>query len=195
MANVDAPRGLRAIHGEYNAAPRLETLNVTAAIEIGEGQIVALAATGLIVSYTDAIALAGGVIGVAAHYVAAAATDRELQVYTDPNQVYSVQADDATITNVADCVGAFFDVVAPITINTTLQTSVTELDGSSATANVGTTTADLRPLQCLAVGKSIQNEIGAAISWTKFEVRLASPVHIRGMGSVGATAGALYRGI
>lgn len=194
MANVDAPRGLRAIRGAHNSAPRLETFGVTAAIEIGEGQIVCLAATGLVVSYTDALALAGGIIGVAAHYVAAAAVDRELQIYTDPDQVYEIQADDATITNVAAFRGAFFDVVNPASVNTTLQTSITELDGDSAAANVGTATGALTPLRCEGIARGIQNELSTSgVSWTKFKVVIAPPCHIRGMGNVGS--GALLGGV
>lgn len=196
MANVDAPRGLRAIRGAYNAAPRLETFGVTAAIEIGEGQIVCLAATGLIVSYTDALALAGGIIGVASHYVAAAAVERELQVYSDPAQVYEVQADDDTITNLAAFRGALFDVVNPATVSTTLQSALTELDGSSASSVVGSTTALLRPLRCEGIARGIQNELSAAgVSWTKFNVVIAPPCHIRGMGSVGGAVAAPYTGI
>lgn len=195
-SNVDAPRGLRAVRGKSNAAPQLETFEATAAIEIGEGQIVCLAATGLLVSYTDALALAGGVIGVAAHYLAAAAvagSAREVQVYTDPDQVYEVQADDSTITDVAGFRGAFFDVLNPISINTTLETSLTELDGSSASANVGTSTGNLRPLRCDGIARGIENHLGASISWTKFKVVLAPPIMIRGMGSVGS--GALLGGV
>jgi hypothetical protein len=174
----------------------LETFVVTDAIEIGEGQILALDANGLIVSYTDALALAGGIIGVAAHYVAAAATDRDLQVYSDPAQVYEVQADDDTITNLAAFRGGFFDVVGPALVSTTLQSALTELDGDSVTANVGTTTGNLRVLRCEGIARGIQNELSTAgVSWTKFKVVIAPPCHIRGMGSVGATAGALYRGI
>ena len=156
-----APRGLRPIRGEYNAAPKIETYLAKAGDVVGEGQLVCIAATGRVISYTDALAVAGNVLGVAAHYVAAAATatgpvTRELQVYTDPNQLYEIQANDATITNIAACLGAFFDVIAPASQNVTLQTSIMELDGSSARANVGTGAATVSPLRIESVGKNIQ---------------------------------------
>ena len=201
MANIDAPRGLRAIRGEYNAAPKLETYLSKAGDVVGAGQILCIAATGRVISYTDALGVAGNVIGVAAHYVAAAATatgpiPREVQVYTDPEQLYEVQADDATITNIAACIGAFFDVVNPATQNVTLQTSLTELDGSSARANVGTGADTLSPLRVDSVGKNIQNELLAAgTSWTKFNVRIASQVHHRGTAMVVAATQSIQQGI
>ena len=194
MSNVDAPRGFRAIRGDYNAAPKLETYGVTAAIEIGEGQPVCIAATGLVVSYTDALALAGNILGVAAHYVAAAAVDRELQVYTDPNQLYEIQFDDNTVTDIAGCVGALFDIVNPTTINTTLQTSSAEADHTAA-VNIGATAGDLKPIRCEGLSKNMQND--RLTTWTRIVVRFVGPVHHRGMGAVGfgTLAGTTFKGI
>ena len=201
MANIDAPRGLRPIRGEYNSAPKLETFLSKDGDIVGEGQIVCIAATGRVISYTSALGVAGNVIGVAAHYVAAASTatgpvTRELQVYTDPNQLYEIQADDATITNIAACIGAFFSVVNPVAQNVTLETSLMELNGSSAAANVGTGADTITPLRVDSVGKNIQNELLAAgTSWTKFNVRIASQVHHRGTAMVIAATQTIQQGI
>ena len=201
MANIDAPRGLRPIRGEYNSAPKLETFLSKNGDIVGEGQVVCIAATGRVISYTDALAVAGNIIGVAAHYVAAASTatgpvTRELQVYTDPLQLYEIQADDATITNIAACLGAFFDVVNPASQNVTLETSIMELDGSSALATVGTGTDTVSILRVESVGKNIQNELLAAgTSWTKFNVRIAQQVHHRGVAMVIAATQTIQQGI
>lgn len=193
--NINAPMGLRAVRGEYNAAPKLETFQAVVGTNFWEGEPVCIAASGVIVKYTDARALAGGVIGVMAHYLASAATDRAVQVYSDPLQVFEIQADDSSISALAGYRGALFDVVNPTTGNATTLQSKCELDASSAGANIGTNAATLKPLRVEDVSKQINNVQN--VSFTRYLVRFAPPVHHRAMASVGISAvgSTLYKGI
>lgn len=193
--NINAPMGLRAVRGEYNSAPKLETFTAAVGQTFYEGQIVCISASGVLMPYTDARALAGGIIGVIAHYMPSSATDRECQVYSDPNQVFEIQADDSSISAVSGYRGALFDVVNPTTGNTTTLQSKTELDASSATVMAGTNAATLRPLRVENVSKQIDNVQN--VSFTRYLVRFIPPVHHRGMGSVGINLASVntFRGI
>jgi hypothetical protein len=195
MANLDAPYGFCPVRGEYNAAPRLETFTVASSVTVYQGMPVCLNTTGQIVAYTDALALAGAVIGVAAHPVTSAATTRNLQVYSDPNQVFEIQADDNSLTQVADYLGGLFDIVNPTSGNTTLMHSIAELDASSfsTVVSVKTSAASLRPLRVEGVSKAVNNEQN--ISYTKYLVRFAPPVHHRGLGQLGIGSATVFKGI
>jgi hypothetical protein len=195
MANLDAPFGLNAVRGEYNAAPRLETFTVASSVTVYQGMPVCLNSTGQIIAYTDAAAIAGLVIGVAAHPVLGAATTRDLQVYTDPDQVYEIQADDNSLTAVANYLGGLFDITNPTSGNSTTLHSIAELDASSFSTVIinNTAAADLRPLRVEGVSKAINNETN--VSWTNYLVRFAPPVHHRGMASIGIADITVFKGV
>lgn len=194
--NINAPMGLRAVTNPNGDVPKLETFLAVPGTTFYEGQPVCISASGVLMPYTDARALAGGIIGVMANYIAAATVDREVQVYSDPNQVFAIQADDSSISNLAGYRGALFDVVNPTTGNATTLQSKCELDASSAGAVIGTNAGLLRPLQCLDVFKQINNVQN--VSFTKYLVKFAPPVHHRAMGGVGAGVSAdavIFKGI
>lgn len=196
MANIDAPRGFRAARNEYNSAPKIETLTAIGSTNIFMGEIVCYNSTFQVVKYTDALARSGKIIGVAAHFLPSARTDRSLQVYTDPRQVYEVQADDATLTNAGLYGGELFDIVNPTSGNTTLGHSISELDASSGLESIGTTEALLRPIRIEGVSKGVQNELN--VSFTRYLVRFAAPVHHRsdsaGIGMDAVTTNAVFKG-
>ena len=198
MGNIDAPRGFRAVKNEAGTAPRLTPYEAADSINIFDGEILALSTGGQAVSYTDTLAIEGQLIGVAAHFVAAAETDdRTVMVYDDPMQEYAVQADGADITALTDYRFKLFDVTSPKTGNTTLLTSTSELDASSASSLVATATLDaagIRPLLCLDKIRSRENEIGSGITWTQFKIKIAPPCHVSGMAKVGLAAATTFTG-
>jgi len=197
MANTDAPRGLQAINNPYGTVPLMEKFSVTASTTIYEGQPVALADTGLIVAASHTNALTGSWIGVASHYVAGAATDRSLIVYTDVNQEYEIQSDDASLTAITDYKGALFRFTNIAAGSGTLKHSKAEIDGSSATGVMGTAAGSVTPLRVERISAQINNELGASKSWTKFLVKIAPPVMHRGMATVGVAGGttSIFTGI
>jgi len=186
-SNIDAPHGFSPVRNVAGTAPQLNPYTVAASTTIYEGELVALNTSGLIVDGNDTDALAGNLIGVAAHYQVASG---ELLVYDDPEQLYAVQADDNSITNLAGYQHLMFDVVTWSGAQTTLLHSIDELDGSSGLTTVGTDAATLRPLLCVGKVNSADNAIGGttAESWTQFIVKIAPPCHLNGMGEVGITA-------
>lgn len=194
MANIDAPVGMRPVKVEYGTAPKIEKFAVTDSVAIYQGAPVCLADTGLIVAYTNTLAAAGQVVGVASHYVSAAQADRTLLVYTDPGQVFEMQSDDATLTAVTDYRGGLFRFVNPAAGNTTTLQSKAEIDGSSGTSVTGATSTAVTPIRIEDVVVAPQNTIGSGISWTRFLVRFILPVHHRGMGKVGI-ANSTFTGI
>lgn len=193
--NIDAPMGLRAVTNPNGDTPKLETFSALPSTAFYEGQPVCIAASGVIVPYTDARAIAGTIIGVMSAPLASAATDRDVQVYSDPDQVFVIQADDSSISALAGYRGALFDMVNPTSGNATTLQSITELDASSASATIGTNAATLRPLLCLDVFKQVNNVQN--VSFTKYLVKFAPPVHHRAMASVGISAlgTATYKGV
>lgn len=193
--NINAPMGLRAAQGEYNAAPKLETFAAAVGQTFYEGEPVCISASGVIMKYTDARAIAGGVIGVMANYIPSSQTDRDCQVYSDPRQVFEIQADDSSISNLAGYRGALFDLVNPTTGNNTTLQSKCELDASSASATIGTNAATLRLVRVENVSKRIDNVQN--VSFTTYLVRFVPPVHHRGMASVGFSLSgtATFKGI
>ena len=189
MSNLDAPLGFRAVeNGVAGVVPRLRAYSAKASTAIYEGDLVAINSTGLVQGYSATDAIAGDLLGVAAHPVTAAQTDREILVYDDPEQLYEVQADDASLTVAADYL---FKLFAPVTTsgNTTTLQSKQELDASSGSSLFGTNTTTVRPIQVIAVSKAINND--EAVSFTKYIVKIADNAHIRGGGGASAIGGGI----
>jgi hypothetical protein len=153
-----------------------------------------LADTGLIVAYTNTLAIQGAVIGVAAHHVSTAATERTVAVFTDPGQLFEIQADDNSLTALTDYKGALFKMLTPSAGNVTTLQSKAELDASSATAVTGVTNTDITPLRVEAIATDPENvladplSLGTNASFTRYQVRFIPPIHTRGMGSIGIGA-------
>lgn len=177
MANLDAPNGFRAVeNGVAGTVPRLRKYTVKASTAIYEGDLVALNSTAQVIAYTTTDAAAGDLIGVAAHPVTSAQTDRNLLVYDDPEQVYEAQSDDNSLTAVADYL---FKFVKPIstTGNTTTLQSKHEIDGSSGTATTGVVATNIAPLQIIGVSGAINNTVN--VSFTRYLCKIVGRAHLR----------------
>ncbi len=171
MANVDSPRGLRALRNATGTAPKVKQYDATTAV-IYEGALVQLLDTGLadIVNQTEAASTAvKAYLGVAAHYKASAGAT--IQVYVDPEQLYVAQSDDASLDSLTDFIGANIKVVGASSGSTITGQSSMELDGSSAST---ASTADF-PLRVVELFKMVGNAIGTsgtASSNADFVVRI-----------------------
>ena len=175
MANLDAPFGLRPAKSEYGTAPKMEEFAVKASVEIFEGQIVCVDATGEVLDFTTTLADAGDVIGVASNYVSAAATRRKCFVYVDTNQLYEMQSDDATaIVN-----GRLYQILTPNAGNATTLQSISEIDGSTGTSALGTGPVGLRHIRVEDSSKNVKNEAGLN---RRYLVRIIAPIMVRAMG-------------
>ena len=187
MANLDAPRGYRAVaNGVAGTTPRLNAYSVASGAAVFEGDIVALNASALLLPYTTTDALAGDIVGVAAHHGAASAT--EVLVYDDPAQEYEVQSDDNSLTVVLDYTGLMFKPIIATGNTTTLQ-SKHELDGSSATSIFGTAATNVTPIMVLRKSAAINND--ANVSFTRYIVKINSNAHLFGGGGVSAIGGGI----
>lgn len=174
-SNLDIPFGFRAVeNGVAGTVPRLREYTVKSSVAIYEGDLVGINSTGQIIGYTVTDADAGDIVGVAAHPVTAAATDRALLVYDDPEQIYEAQADDATLTNASLYLFKYFDIVKTTGNTTTLQ-SKHEIDGDSGTAAL----AGGNVVQIIGPSLDSRNVISATSSWAKFLVRIVPQAHIR----------------
>lgn len=140
MANQDRPNGL-VPHGQV-----LRVTEYVAGAACYPGDPLALAADGKVdPSAGDAL------IGVCASY--AAADGDKVQVWDHPDQRFTIQSNDATIT-AQSFVGGNYDVVVG-TPSTTYKMSRAELDGDTADA-----TAATNPLKVLDLAKEVGNDFG-----------------------------------
>jgi hypothetical protein len=186
MANIDAPLGFCPVRNEHGTVPYVESFQVSSGVEIFQHSPVALDGNGEVVAYTDTLALGGQLIGVAAHYVSSTQTDREILVYTDVNQEYELQADDATITSKGDSIGRLFRITnAAAGSSTTLQ-STAEIDASSGASVTGTTAGTVTPIRIERESEQINNEKN--VEFSRYIVRFLPGVMLRGISSVGLGA-------
>lgn len=142
MANADRPQGLRP-EGELKRSTEYE-----AGSEVFPGDLVAMAADGQV----DAAAAGGAALGVALTYASAAG--EKVFVSDDPEQRYTVQADEADIADQAS-VGQNADIVAAAG-DGTYKVSRQELDSSTAAAADG-------QLRILAKAKGENNDFGGQV--------------------------------
>lgn len=181
MANLDAPLGFRAVeNGVAGTAPRLRKYTVKSSLAIGEGDLVALNSTAQVIAYTTTDAVAGDLIGVAAHPVTATQTSRDLMVYDDPQQIFEVQADGDVGSAVNSWLGKLFKVTVN-TLNTTTLQSKHELDASASSAVFGTVATQVYPLRVVGVSAAIDNT--DLVSYTRYLVQIHPSAHLRGNGA------------
>jgi len=173
MANLNARLGFRPVsNGIAGTAPRLTQYTALTNIAIGEGDLVGINTTGEIIAYTATDADAGDVIGVAAHPLVAAQSDRSLIVYDDPEQLYEAQVDDATLTNASLFMFKYFDANKS-TLNTTTLQSKQQIDGNTGTAAL----AAANVVQIVGVSGAINNT--ANTTYTRYICRIVPQAHIR----------------
>lgn len=175
-SNLDIPFGFRAVeNGVAGTVPRLRPYTVGASIAIYEGDLVVFNATASTVkAYTATAADAGDVIGVAAHPMTAAQSDRTLLVYDDPEQIYEAQVDDVSVTALAGYLFKYFDIVNTSGNTTTLQ-SKQEIDGNTGTDVLGAGSV----VQAVGASLDPRNVISASSSWPRLLVRIVPQAHIR----------------
>lgn len=144
MANIDFPSGLRVIANPNGDAPRVQLMDCVSTV-LYKGALALLSSTGLVSLMTSSVitsTLAKRIIGVFVEHKAAGAhsTDGGVSktlVYTDPNQLYVIQSDDATLASPTNYVGRNFPLIGMST-GSTLGDSAGEIDGdagSSATTS------------------------------------------------------------
>lgn len=174
MANLDRPFGLRAITaGVAGTAPQITryVVSSTLATQIGEGDILYGSALGphALSTFTGTADQIHSIIGVAAHYVAATpGSGVTLDVYSDPDQLYEVQADDNTLNTVAELLemtGQYAEATVG-NANTLTGQSIHELDGDTVTS----VRTEEEILQIVRPAKVIGNVVTSG-SWLKVVVR------------------------
>jgi len=166
LANRDFPSGLRPLRNQNGSAPMVESLPCVTTV-LYEGALLFLSggAVGKVQMYTSSVLITTGlglqVIGVAAEPKAAGASKTTVLVYTDPQQLYEIQSDDATVDSNSDALGLNFAVVAPNAGNATTGRSISELDGNSA--GVVASTSVCRILHVINRKKEIGDAYGANV--------------------------------
>lgn len=146
MANVDRPSGFKPY------GPVLRLRRYRAAEALRQGDAVNRVGGSTETDGKSSVEMADAseaLIGVAAHYVAAAGDD--VLVWDHPDQEFEVQADGSDINNGVD-IGLNYDLLATVGSG---QISAHELDSST-----GATTATL-PLKILRLKPAIDNALGA----------------------------------
>ena len=130
MANLDSPLGLRPVdNGVGGTAPRITAYTRTGTSVIYEGALVVLLESGPGVYNGTTAAHAYNVLGVAAHYSAAAG---EVLIYDDPEQEFLIQGDSAVAAPLL-APGRYANLTV-VTGNATLLQSKSELDTSELTS-------------------------------------------------------------
>jgi hypothetical protein len=185
MAQADFPRGLQALRNVNGSAPTVQALDCVTTV-LYEGALAFMSSTGLVRMCTSSVmssALAKTIVGVFAQGKAAGAASAEgslskVLVYTDPNQLYEIQTDDASVSTVAGSIGAVFPMVSgqANTGNATHVRSNMEIDGSGAAAAPMDNTTNAEIFQCVAIKKAIDD--AAASSWRKLVVRITPRANV-----------------
>lgn len=172
MANRDTPMGLRVLRNANGDFPPVQKFT-TGATVIYEGQLVFLRDDGKVIGVTGTylgVTTALDILGVAQHHKAASASVSEVLVSLDLNvgQRYVVQADDATITALTDCLGANFALVNASGGVAATGQSICELDGDTGTSSAVASGSVVRVVE---VSKEVGNVL-AAQSWVDLVVQI-----------------------
>jgi len=172
LANRDTPMGLRVLRNANGDFPPVRKYTAGATV-IYEGQLVNMRSNGVVVGCTGTYlntSAALDILGVACHYKAASASPSTILVSLDQGvgQLYVVQADDNSFTNIAGCIGANFAVVGASLGSTATGQSQAELDASSAA--VSATPATGNHLKVVEVSKEVGNALGS--SWVDVVVQI-----------------------
>jgi len=179
MANLDAPMGFNPVRNPHGATIPSDPYTVTASQAVAPGTIVYLTDAGTIQAYTGTTTGRTNILGAAIGSVAAAATDRVVEVANSPEQEYEVQSDDASITALTDMLGANFAGTNLATVHTTLIQSRGEIDGSSGTSVNNSTT--IRPFRALRFSRVTDED--TTVSYPSVVVKINSLNHIMATGS------------
>lgn len=186
--NRNAPRGFVPIKNRGGTIPRIGTYTVAAATTVYQGNLLAINASGLLITGSHTLCITGQIIGAAAGYATAA---QECKVYDDPEQLFELQADDNTVTTVAAAVGALYRLVLTTGNTTTLQ-SKHQIDASTGAAVTGSGATTVTPIRIEGLVPTIGNSITS--SYSRWAVRIIPGVHHYGSSTVGVL-GTRFRGV
>jgi hypothetical protein len=174
MSNADIPFGLRAYTNQAGTAPQMHEYTAVSSVTIYEGSLCMLNTTGQVSIWDGATTTYQRLIGVAAEPKEASNTDRAIRIYDDPKQEYVAQTDDASVTVLGALVGRNFALVNATSGNGTTLQSITEIDGSSGTTIINTTS--------LALVKGLRfhdsPDMDQTTTWTKVVVKINPKVHL-----------------
>ena len=135
MANIDAQLGLRPVKSKYGTVPQINPYTRSSTGIIYEGALLFMASTGPDTYNMTTAGQSYNIIGVAAHYIGASET--EVLIYDDVEQLYEIQADGNAITTLVLArveYGMYCDVISNTAGNTLTGQAKTELDTSEVTA-------------------------------------------------------------
>ena len=183
MANLDFPSGLRVVRNNNGSEPEMRVMDCVSTV-IYEGALAFQSATGLVrmcVSSALSSALAKKIVGVFADAKAAGAEGAEgsiskARVYVDPNQLFSCQFDDASVTGISGAINLIFPVVAVNSGNTTTLRSIIELDASLGVTAAMASASNAEILQILQYEKVIGQD--TTLANARVIVRLVPKAHI-----------------
>jgi len=169
MANVDFPSGLSPVRNRNGNAPGITVMDCVTTV-LYEGALAFMSTTGLVglnLSSVLSAVQAKKIVGVFANSKAAGAVGADgsiskIRVYSDPDQEYIGQFDDATAGAITSSIGRIFPVVGVAAGNSTTLRSIMELDASAGGVVSVVTSVNCSLLQVLAVSKEIGNDLNSA---------------------------------
>lgn len=182
MANLDAPHGFTPVQAPQGNDIPTQEFQATTAVAVYPGQLLYLADTGLVSVWTGTATGYKQIVGAALDYVpaAAAAGNRAVGVAIDPNQQYSVQCDDNSITALTDGLGGGFQIINASTGSATRLVSLAEIDASSSTTVNNSTT--ISAVQMIRFNEGSENIL--AQTYNDVVVRIRYENHLYGSGSL-----------
>lgn len=182
MANLDAPHGFVPVQSPHGNDIPTQEFQATTAVAVYPGMLMYLADTGLISVWTGTATGYKAIVGAAMDYVAAAAPfgSRGVGVSIDPNQQYSVQCDDNSITALTDGLGGGYQIINASTGSATRLVSLAELDASSSTTVNNSTT--ISAVQMVRYADGSENIL--AQSYNDVIVRIRPENHLFGAGAL-----------
>jgi hypothetical protein len=195
MANKDFPGGMVPVRNESGTAPKLEAFTAADSIEIGMYAPLVLDGDGKVALATHALLEDGKGIGVSAQYLSSTATDREILVYSDPDQEYEMQSDDATLTGAGAAIGRLFRITNITSVNSTTLQCTAEIDGDTGASVTGGTGdgTDVTPIRIERVSTAINNSPYTLNG--RFIVRFCAFVMLRSNAGVGGVVDQLQIGL
>jgi len=185
MANINAPFGLRPVINSNGNGPKLT--RYVAANTIGANSPVIINASFQAAIYTEAAAILGNFLGVAAN---AATVGQDVWVYDDPDQLFEIQTTGTAVAAVDRNLMYIFANFGGI--DATTGQSTASLDGSTAGVTTIATATAASILRFVGFPNRASNE--QFIANMVVRVAIVAPYHAFGMSHTGvsATAGVAY---
>jgi hypothetical protein len=168
-------------------APHIQEYQVDTGDIAREGQIVFMIAGNgtdddVIQGWDGSSTGVGQIVGVMAESIVVADTDRTARVYSDPNQIFEIQADGA-LTNMTDYVGSYFEVTNADAGNALTGRSTGELETGTADTTIDTINV------LLGYDKVRDPEVDYTATNPRVQVKIAPQAHIFGSSLTGVAAG------